>query len=202
MILVPLGRNRPMHHSLAASLQEIWRWFPPDCHPQVSLRISADHVAFVVRSCLSREIPLMPSFCECSIYRGSLPRAALCRPAKASLSSERLRGSHALLLEQDIAAANMDITIQHPWFKRALGPLIPSRLFDQFFGEGLLEYDLLPLFSSTISPYYRQSLFRSVLESGISEVRLLAAPSFAFLSFSTPLLASFCPMFSGVGQKL
>ncbi|KFO97307.1 CRYAA protein, partial [Cochlearius cochlearius] len=65
----------------------------------------------------------------------------------------------------------MDITIQHPWFKRALGPLIPSRLFDQFFGEGLLEYDLLPLFSSTISPYYRQSLFRSVLESGISEVR-------------------------------
>ncbi|NXI99762.1 CRYAA protein, partial [Psophia crepitans] len=65
----------------------------------------------------------------------------------------------------------MDITIQHPWFKRALGPFIPSRLFDQFFGEGLLEYDLLPLFSSTISPYYRQSLFRSVLESGISEVR-------------------------------
>ncbi|KFP85873.1 Alpha-crystallin A chain [Apaloderma vittatum] len=65
----------------------------------------------------------------------------------------------------------MDITIQHPWFKRALGPLIPSRLFDQFFGEGLFEYDLLPLFSSTISPYYRQSLFRSVLESGISEVR-------------------------------
>ncbi|XP_010168657.2 alpha-crystallin A chain-like [Antrostomus carolinensis] len=65
----------------------------------------------------------------------------------------------------------MDITIQHPWFKRALGPLIPSRLFDQFFGEGLLEYDLLPLFSSTISPYYRQSLFRSVLESGVSEVR-------------------------------
>ncbi|XP_031408235.1 alpha-crystallin A chain [Meleagris gallopavo] len=160
-----------MHHSLAASLQEIWRWFPPDCHPQVSLRISADHVAFVVRSCLSREIPLMPSFCETGIYRGSLPRAALCRPAKASLSSERLHGSHALLLEQDIAAANMDITIQHPWFKRALGPLIPSRLFDQFFGEGLLEYDLLPLFSSTISPYYRQSLFRSVLESGISEVR-------------------------------
>ncbi|NWI45892.1 CRYAA protein, partial [Picathartes gymnocephalus] len=65
----------------------------------------------------------------------------------------------------------MDITIQHPWFKRALGPFIPSRLFDQFFGEGLFEYDLLPLFSSTISPYYRQSLFRSVLESGISEVR-------------------------------
>ncbi|KAJ6667637.1 hypothetical protein lerEdw1_016758, partial [Lerista edwardsae] len=40
-----------------------------------------------------------------------------------------------------------------------------------FFGEGLFEYDLLPLFSSTISPYYRQSLFRTILESGVSEVR-------------------------------
>ncbi|XP_066115369.1 alpha-crystallin A chain isoform X2 [Saccopteryx bilineata] len=65
----------------------------------------------------------------------------------------------------------MDITIQHPWFKRALGPFYPSRLFDQFFGEGLFEYDLLPFLSSTISPYYRQSLFRTVLDSGISEVR-------------------------------
>lgn len=66
----------------------------------------------------------------------------------------------------------MDIAIQHPWFKRALGPFYPSRLFDQFFGEGLFEYDLLPFLSSTISPYYRQSLFRTVLDSGISEVRL------------------------------
>lgn len=64
----------------------------------------------------------------------------------------------------------MDIAIQHPWFKRALGPFYPSRLFDQFFGEGLFEYDLLPFLSSTISPYYRQSLFRTVLDSGISEV--------------------------------
>ncbi|MXQ82264.1 hypothetical protein E5288_WYG010843 [Bos mutus] len=65
----------------------------------------------------------------------------------------------------------MDIAIQHPWFKRTLGPFYPSRLFDQFFGEGLFEYDLLPFLSSTISPYYRQSLFRTVLDSGISEVR-------------------------------
>ncbi|CAO2608582.1 Alpha-crystallin A chain [Lemmus lemmus] len=65
----------------------------------------------------------------------------------------------------------MDVTIQHPWFKRALGPFYPSRLFDQFFGEGLFDYDLLPFLSSTISPYYRQSLFRTVLDSGISEVR-------------------------------
>ncbi|KAM9696377.1 alpha-crystallin A chain isoform 3-T3 [Dama dama] len=67
----------------------------------------------------------------------------------------------------------MDIAIQHPWFKRALGPFYPSRLFDQFFGEGLFEYDLLPFLSSTISPYYRQSLFRTVLDSGISELRPL-----------------------------
>lgn len=123
-----------------------------------------------MRSCLSREIPLMPSFCETGIYRGSFPGDALCSPAKASLSPQCLHSPHCSSLA---AAASMDITIQHPWFKRALGPLIPSRLFDQFFGEGLLEYDLLPLFSSTISPYYRQSLFRSVLESGISEVRAL-----------------------------
>ncbi|KAJ1070541.1 hypothetical protein K5549_003520 [Capra hircus] len=64
----------------------------------------------------------------------------------------------------------MDIAIQHPWFKRTLGPFYPSRLFDQFFGEGLFEYDLLPFLSSTISPYYRQSLFRTVLDSGISEL--------------------------------
>ncbi|KAM3836776.1 alpha-crystallin A chain [Vipera latastei] len=65
----------------------------------------------------------------------------------------------------------MDIAIQHPWFKRALGPLIPSRFFDHFFGDGFFEYDLLPLFSSTISPYYRQSFFRTLLDSGVSEVR-------------------------------
>ncbi|XP_015424370.1 PREDICTED: alpha-crystallin A chain [Myotis davidii] len=64
----------------------------------------------------------------------------------------------------------MDIAIQHPWFRRALGPFHPSRLFDQFFGDGLFECDLLPFLSSTVSPYYRQSLFRTVLDSGISEL--------------------------------
>ncbi|KAG8136473.1 hypothetical protein E2320_005049 [Naja naja] len=68
-------------------------------------------------------------------------------------------------------AKAMDITIQHPWFKRALGPLIPSRFFDHFFGDGFFEYDLLPLFSSSINPYYRQSFFRTLLDSGVSEVR-------------------------------
>ncbi|XP_068127142.1 alpha-crystallin A chain [Hyperolius riggenbachi] len=65
----------------------------------------------------------------------------------------------------------MDITIQHPWFKRALGPFYPSRLFQQIFGEGMLDYDLYPFISSTISPFYRQSLLRGYLDSGISEVR-------------------------------
>ncbi|XP_066563017.1 alpha-crystallin A chain [Amia ocellicauda] len=68
----------------------------------------------------------------------------------------------------------MDIAIQHPWFRRALGSLYPSRLFDQFFGEGLFEYDLFPYATSTISPFYRQTLFRNFMEStnsGISEVR-------------------------------
>nr|CAA72158.1 alpha-A-crystallin [Astyanax mexicanus] len=66
----------------------------------------------------------------------------------------------------------MDIAIQHPWFRRALG--YPSRLFDQFFGEGLFDYDLFPYATSTVSPYYRYSLFRNFLDSsnsGMSEVR-------------------------------
>ncbi|XP_052403087.1 alpha-crystallin A chain [Carassius gibelio] len=66
----------------------------------------------------------------------------------------------------------MDISIQHPWFRRTLG--YPTRLFDQLFGEGLFDYDLFPFAASSVSPYYRHSLFRSFLDSsnsGISEVR-------------------------------
>ncbi|XP_050975823.1 alpha-crystallin A chain [Labeo rohita] len=66
----------------------------------------------------------------------------------------------------------MDIAIQHPWFRRTLS--YPTRLFDQLFGEGLFDYDLFPFAASTISPYYRHSLFRNFLDSsnsGISEVR-------------------------------
>ncbi|XP_058478592.1 alpha-crystallin A chain [Solea solea] len=68
----------------------------------------------------------------------------------------------------------MDVAIQHPWFRRALGSVYPTRLFDQFFGEGLFDYDLFPYATSTISPYYRNSVFRNLLDSansGISEVR-------------------------------
>ncbi|XP_062383764.1 alpha-crystallin A chain [Sardina pilchardus] len=68
----------------------------------------------------------------------------------------------------------MDIAIQHPWFRRALSSFYPARLFDQFFGEGLFDYDLYPYAASTISPFYRQSLFRNFgdyANSGMSEVR-------------------------------
>ena len=106
----------------------------------------------------------MPPFCP-AVYREGV------RPS----SSVRCTEAPALTPRQPRVPAEstpaMDIAIQHPWFKRALGPFYPSRLFDQFFGEGLFEYDLLPFLSSTISPYYRQSLFRTVLDSGISEVR-------------------------------
>ncbi|XP_034533364.1 alpha-crystallin A chain [Notolabrus celidotus] len=68
----------------------------------------------------------------------------------------------------------MDVAIQHPWFRRAMGSVYPARLFDQFFGEGMFDYDFYPYSSTTISPYYRQTLFRSFLDSfnsGVSEVR-------------------------------
>uniref|UniRef100_A0A8C7E2Y3 SHSP domain-containing protein n=1 Tax=Naja naja TaxID=35670 RepID=A0A8C7E2Y3_NAJNA len=47
----------------------------------------------------------------------------------------------------------MDIAIQHPWLRRSAGfpSLFPFRLFDQRFGEGLMESDLL---SATLCPYY------------------------------------------------
>ncbi|XP_018101258.1 alpha-crystallin A chain [Xenopus laevis] len=64
----------------------------------------------------------------------------------------------------------MDLTIQPPWFKRSQGPFYPNRLFDQIFGEGMFDFDLFP-FMSSISPYYKQNLFRGYLDSGISEVR-------------------------------
>uniref|UniRef100_A0A8C3SE39 SHSP domain-containing protein n=1 Tax=Chelydra serpentina TaxID=8475 RepID=A0A8C3SE39_CHESE len=43
----------------------------------------------------------------------------------------------------------MDVTIQHPWLRRPMGPgfgpFLANRLFDQRFGEGLLESDLAAL---------------------------------------------------------
>ncbi|XP_026558179.1 heat shock protein beta-6 [Pseudonaja textilis] len=66
----------------------------------------------------------------------------------------------------------MDIVIQHPWLRRSMGlsSLFPPRLFDQRFGEGLLESDL---FSATLCPYYmRFPSMPSMADSGLSEMKL------------------------------
>ncbi|KAJ8396408.1 hypothetical protein AAFF_G00019850 [Aldrovandia affinis] len=86
----------------------------------------------------------------------------------------QLPPAHKLGIRDKPKLDTMDIAIQHPWFRRALGSLYPTRLFDQFFGEGVFEYDFFPYVAPTISPYYRQTLFRNFLDSsntGISEVR-------------------------------
>ncbi|XP_029432850.1 alpha-crystallin B chain-like [Rhinatrema bivittatum] len=70
----------------------------------------------------------------------------------------------------------MDITIHHPWMRRppmSPAPFSPHRLFDQRFGEGILETDLVPSFSSSLCPYYyRMPSMQLSAESGLSEVKL------------------------------
>ncbi|XP_030068620.1 heat shock protein beta-6 [Microcaecilia unicolor] len=70
----------------------------------------------------------------------------------------------------------MDITVHHPWMRRPMMsplPFFPQRLFDQRFGEGLLETDLAPNFSNSLSPYYlRTPSMQFPAESGLSEVKL------------------------------
>lgn len=70
----------------------------------------------------------------------------------------------------------MDIAIHHPWIRRPFFPFhSPSRLFDQFFGEHLLESDLFPA-STSLSPFYLRppSFLRapSWIDTGLSEVSL------------------------------
>uniref|UniRef100_A0A8D0GJD8 Heat shock protein family B (small) member 6 n=1 Tax=Sphenodon punctatus TaxID=8508 RepID=A0A8D0GJD8_SPHPU len=69
----------------------------------------------------------------------------------------------------------MDIAIHHPWLRRPFGfPALfpPPRLFDQRFGEGLLESDLFA--GSTLSPYYARmpSVPQLPPDTGLSEVKL------------------------------
>uniref|UniRef100_A0A8D0PVJ6 Alpha-crystallin B chain n=1 Tax=Sus scrofa TaxID=9823 RepID=A0A8D0PVJ6_PIG len=75
-----------------------------------------------------------------------------------------------------IHPAAMDIAIHHPWIRRPFFPFhSPSRLFDQFFGEHLLESDLFPA-STSLSPFYFRppSFLRapSWIDTGLSEMRL------------------------------
>nr|XP_056702843.1 heat shock protein beta-6 [Euleptes europaea] len=67
----------------------------------------------------------------------------------------------------------MDIAIHHPWMRRPFGfpPLFPSRLFDQRFGEGLLEADLFSGMG-TLSPYYMRGPLPHFPETGLSEVQM------------------------------
>ncbi|XP_073458536.1 alpha-crystallin B chain [Aquarana catesbeiana] len=68
----------------------------------------------------------------------------------------------------------MDITIQHPWFRRQFYSFFgPNRMFEQCFGEHIQEADLFP--SSVLSPFYFKYPFLrlpSWIESGLSEMRL------------------------------
>nr|XP_033770013.1 heat shock protein beta-6 [Geotrypetes seraphini] len=72
----------------------------------------------------------------------------------------------------------MDVTIHHPWMRRPMMsplPFFPQRLFDQRFGEGLLETDLVPppSMSSSLWPYYsRTPSMQFPAETGLSEVKL------------------------------
>ncbi|XP_075695889.1 alpha-crystallin B chain isoform X1 [Rhinoderma darwinii] len=67
----------------------------------------------------------------------------------------------------------MDVTIQHPWFRRQFYSFFgPNRIFEQSFGDHLQEADLFP---NVMSPfYYKYPFLRlpSWIESGLSEMRL------------------------------
>ncbi|XP_062996194.1 heat shock protein beta-6 [Elgaria multicarinata webbii] len=73
----------------------------------------------------------------------------------------------------------MDIAIHHPWMRRPMGfpSLFPPRLFDQRFGEGLLETDLM---SATLCPYYMRMPsmqmpnlpMPNLPDTGLSEVKI------------------------------
>ncbi|XP_067399075.1 heat shock protein beta-6 [Emydura macquarii macquarii] len=69
----------------------------------------------------------------------------------------------------------MDVTIQHPWLRRPLGPgfgpLLANRLFDQRFGEGLLESDLAAAYPTGLGAFGRPPSV-TLPDTGISEVSL------------------------------
>ncbi|XP_053474131.1 crystallin, alpha B, b [Ictalurus furcatus] len=67
----------------------------------------------------------------------------------------------------------MDIAIQHPWFRRSFWTsFLPTRIFDQHFGEHISESDVLAPYPSLYFP--RPSFFRwpSWVDSGLSEMKL------------------------------
>lgn len=97
----------------------------------------------------------------------------------------------------------MDIAIHHPWIRRPFFPFhSPSRLFDQFFGEHLLESDLFST-ATSLSPFYLRppSFLRapSWIDTGLSEVSLpCARAGVPFLSLLNTyfICFPFCPCLS------
>lgn len=83
----------------------------------------------------------------------------------------------------------MDVSIHHPLLRRPFMSLFtPSRIFDQSFGEHLLESELFPT-SSSISPFLLRSPFLrmpSWLETGFSEVTLLSCRALWSAAGSAP----------------
>lgn len=96
----------------------------------------------------------------------------------------------------------MDIAIHHPWIRRPFFPFhSPSRLFDQFFGEHLLESDLFPA-STSLSPFYLRppSFLRapSWIDTGLSEVSLPFALTGEFILEPSGSISIHCPFPPGL----
>ncbi|XP_066495430.1 alpha-crystallin B chain [Tiliqua scincoides] len=69
----------------------------------------------------------------------------------------------------------MDIPVHHPFFRRPLlSSFLPSRIFNQTFGEHLVESELFPSSLALSSFFLRPSILRTPgwLESRFSEMRL------------------------------
>ncbi|MCI4394607.1 hypothetical protein PGIGA_G00170630 [Pangasianodon gigas] len=67
----------------------------------------------------------------------------------------------------------MDITIQHPWFRRSFWPsFFPSRIFDQHFGEHISESDVLAPYPSPYFPHLSFFRWPSWVDSGLSEMKM------------------------------
>ncbi|XP_042327207.1 alpha-crystallin B chain [Sceloporus undulatus] len=69
----------------------------------------------------------------------------------------------------------MDITVHHPFFRKPLlSSVLPSRIFNQTFGEHLPESELLPVSSALSSFFSKPFILRNPgwLENRFSEMRL------------------------------
>ncbi|XP_030633379.1 crystallin, alpha B, a [Chanos chanos] len=67
----------------------------------------------------------------------------------------------------------MDIAIQNPWFRRPWFPgFFPNRIYDQHFGEHILDNELFSPFYSMF--YFRPYFWRMPqwIDSGMSEIRI------------------------------